>query len=76
MIPRAGGWQQAFSLRRGPSAIGWVHPAEGKPGVAAVNKKRVGGVGYRGCDRGKRLSRAFPRLPGKKSSDALRQEGP
>lgn len=37
-----GGWQQAFSLRRGPSAIGWVHPAEGKPGVAIVNKKGGG----------------------------------
>lgn len=41
---RAGGWRQAFSLRRGPSAIGWVHPAEGRPGVAVVNKKGVGGV--------------------------------
>jgi hypothetical protein len=47
MIPRAGGraggWRQALSLRRRPSAIGWVHPAEGKPGVAIVNKG-VGGL--------------------------------
>lgn len=66
------GWQQELSLRRGPSAIGWVHPAEGQPRVA-INKDGGGvaeavtvGKGFPG-----------PSLGFKgKSSDALRHEGP
>lgn len=71
-----GGWQQAFTLRRGPSAIGWVHPAEGEPGVAVVNKKGVGGEGVAEAVT---VGKGFPGPSlgfQEKSSDALRHEGP